>query len=176
MISKIGHFIYYLTDCQMLKSIIFLCFEQTILLLYKTNFDTYLCSMKFNKLVVFYDGDCGFCNKSIQFILNNSNPNELYFSSLQSKFTLDFFAEHSFSAPNLSTFYFYQEGQLYSKSTAALKIVRMLKWYLQFLLVGYLIPKFLRDKMYDAIAKRRNKLAPDFCAMPSQDERKRFLN
>lgn len=132
--------------------------------------------MKNDKLIVFYDGECGFCNKSVQFILKNTSTNDLFFSSLQSDFSINFFHNHHFPKPDLSTFYFFEEGKIYSKSTAALRIVPKLKWYFQLLRIGYLIPKFLRDKLYDVIAKRRNRLAPSFCAMPTVEERKRFLN
>ena len=132
--------------------------------------------MKKEKLVVFYDGECGFCNKSVQFILKNASTKDVFFSSLQSDFSIKFFHDHHFPQPDLSTFYYFEEGSIYSKSTAVLKIVPKLKWYFQFLWIGYLIPRILRDKLYDAIAKRRNKLAPGFCAMPTAEERKRFLN
>jgi len=132
--------------------------------------------MNFDKQVIFYDGDCGFCNKSVQFVLKHLKVNDVYFTSLQSKYSNDFFVENNYPAPDLSTFYYTTKGKLYSKSDAALRIIPTLKWYLQWLRIGWLVPKFLRDKLYDAVAKRRDKLSPGYCAIPSPEERKRFLD
>ena len=45
--------------------------------------------------ILFYDGDCGFCNKSVQFVLKYENRSEIYFSALQSDFSRDFFQQQS---------------------------------------------------------------------------------
>ncbi|MFN5416565.1 MAG: thiol-disulfide oxidoreductase DCC family protein [Flavobacteriia bacterium] len=125
--------------------------------------------------ILFYDGDCGFCNKSVQFVLNNERNSDICFSALQSDFALNFFKEHNFPKADLSTFYFWDGKKLYQKSAGALRLVNDLKFKWQFLKIGYLIPVFLRDKIYDFIAKRRHKLSVGFCALPSPEQKKRFI-
>ncbi len=125
--------------------------------------------------IVFYDGDCGFCNRSVQFILEHEKSHHICFSALQSGFARDFFARHQFPAPDLSTFYYWNGEKLYSRSTAALKVLNELKAPWKLLKIGYIFPRPLRDKMYDFIAARRHRLSKGFCALPDQEQRKRFL-
>ena len=125
--------------------------------------------------IVFYDGDCGFCNKSVQLILNNERSPEIRFSALQSDFSRAFFESRGLPEPDLSTFYFYNGSKLYQKSAAAFRVLAYLKWYWQILQVFRIIPTFLADRVYDFIARRRKKLAGDFCALPDAEQRKRFL-
>lgn len=125
--------------------------------------------------IVFYDGDCGFCNKSVQFILTHEKSHNICFSALQSDFAKAFFIKHNLPAADLSTFYFWDGLKLYQKSTGALKVLNDLKFWWKFLKVGYLLPRFLRDKMYDFIAKRRHRLSAGFCALPSAEQKLRFL-
>lgn len=131
--------------------------------------------MELDEKIVFYDGECGFCNLSVQFVLNYEKNNEIHFSSLQSDYASAFFKSKNLPDPDLSTFYFYNNGVLFEKSTAALKVLPNLKWYLQIGVIGWIIPRFLRDKLYDFVAKRRKKLAKGFCVLPSAEQQQRFL-
>lgn len=131
--------------------------------------------MDLNRKIIFYDGDCGFCNLSVQFVLNHERSHNIYFSSLQSDYAVTFFKEMKLPAPDLSTFYYYSNGILFQKSTAALKVIPELKWYLRIGIIAWIIPAFLRDKLYDFVAKRRKKLAKGFCVLPAAEQQKRFL-
>lgn len=131
--------------------------------------------MESEKNIIFYDGNCGFCNMSVQFVLKNERSPEIYFSSLQSEFARQFFREHKFPEPDLSTFYFYNNGLLNERSTAALKVLPKLKWYFRFGVIGWMVPRFLRDALYNFIAKRRKKIANNFCLLPTIEQQRRFL-
>lgn len=128
------------------------------------------------KLIVFYDGECPLCQRSIQFILKHEKNSALYFSSLQSDFTRQFFTCHLFSSPTFSTFYFYKEGRLYSKSSAAIQLSNHLQFPYPFLQIGLLIPKFIRDFLYDLIAKNRHKFFRKSCQLSLENSQNRFLN
>jgi predicted DCC family thiol-disulfide oxidoreductase YuxK len=132
--------------------------------------------MKKNIPIVFYDGDCGFCNKTVQFILKNGKNQNLHFAPLQSNFSKDFFKSTQFPEPDLSTFYFWDGSDLFSKSTAALNLLNQLKNRFQLLKIGFILPKKLRDKMYDFIANRRHKISNGFCVIPSIENRRRFID
>lgn len=125
--------------------------------------------------LIFYDGDCGFCNKSVQFVLKNEKNGRICFAALQSDFARAFFEEHHFPAPDLSTFYYWDGKQLHSKSTAALKVLNELKFPWKLLKAGYILPRRWRDSLYDFIAARRHRLSNGFCALPTEEQRKRFL-
>ena len=131
--------------------------------------------MELDRKIIFYDGECGFCNLSVQFVLNHERNNDIYFSSLQSDYASVFFKSLELPNPDLSTFYFFNNGVLFEKSTAALKVLPNLKWYLQIAVIGWIVPRFLRDKLYDFVAKRRKKLAKGFCVLPTIEQQQRFL-
>jgi predicted DCC family thiol-disulfide oxidoreductase YuxK len=126
-------------------------------------------------LVIFYDGDCGFCNRSVQFILDHERGRELHFCALQSERAQRFFREHGFRQPDLSTFYFWDGNELYERSTGGLKVTAYLKVPYSWLRIFLVVPKFIRDAVYNAIAKRRHKLASRQCALPTPEQRRRFL-
>lgn len=128
-----------------------------------------------NKPIVFYDGDCGFCNRSVQFILNNEINDAIHFAPLQSKFARSFFTSKGVPTPDMSTFYFWSKNTMYSKSTGALRVTGYLKFPFPLLKIGFILPRFIRDGMYDFIAKRRHQLAAGFCALPTEEQRKRFI-
>jgi predicted DCC family thiol-disulfide oxidoreductase YuxK len=125
--------------------------------------------------IIFYDGDCALCNKLVQFVLSHEDNNKIYFSSLSSKFALDFFKKNSIEQdPN--TFYFYDGSKLLNRSAATLSVVPYLKWYFQFFRLGWIVPACFRDKVYNWIAKRRKKFFNNKkCLMPSATDKFRFL-
>jgi predicted DCC family thiol-disulfide oxidoreductase YuxK len=126
--------------------------------------------------ILFYDGDCGLCQKVVQFVLKNERRNcAIYFTSLQSDFTKDFFLNRGLPQPDLTTFYLFRENKIYSKSTAVLKLLPFLKPIFLLFNIGCLFPEFLRDAMYDFIAKRRNRIKNSTCLIPSAKNNHRFI-
>lgn len=125
--------------------------------------------------VVFYDGDCGFCNRSVQFILDHERNSEVHFCALQSETAVRFFAEKGFPAPDLSTFYFWDGNRLFERSTGALRVAKFLKFPYSWMRIGWIVPRFIRDGVYNWIAKRRHRLAKQQCALPTPEQRKRFI-
>ena len=124
--------------------------------------------------IVFYDGDCGFCNTSVQFVLNK-RKRPIYFAALQSKLAEEKLGSRGVSI-QMNTLYFLENDKLYQKSSGALRIARHLKGgYPLLYYVGIIFPRFFRDWIYDQVAKRRHKIKPGYCAMPSPDERKLFI-
>ena len=128
-----------------------------------------------NNYIVFYDGDCGFCNSTVQFILEHENKDQIHFTALQSDFTVDFLKENNFPATDISTLYFWSNGKLLQKSNAALEISRHLKTPYSWIYFFKIIPRFIRDFAYDFIARHRKKIKNDACFLPSENQQKRFL-
>lgn len=126
-------------------------------------------------LIVFYDGSCGFCNRTVRFVIQNNPEKNIYFAALQSDFTRAIFKENNWPPVDMNTFYFYEHGQLYGRSTAALHLLKYLrKWY-GFFRVFSIMPKGLRDGVYNVVAKRRHRLASGYCYVPTEEEQFRFL-
>lgn len=129
-----------------------------------------------NKFIVFYDGDCGFCNFWVGWILKNDLKNKFLFSALQSDFGQKFLRERNLEVQNLSTLYLFSPGKFYlKKSKAVLKIASVLGGRFSLLEVFKIIPTFLSDKVYDIVANNRQKIASAKCYLPTPEERKKFI-
>jgi predicted DCC family thiol-disulfide oxidoreductase YuxK len=124
--------------------------------------------------VIFYDGECGFCNSTIQFILNKKKR-VFNFAALQSDY-----ARRTLEKINIpiqmDTIYFLKNGKVYSKSSAAFQISKGLKGLYPILIVFYIIPRFIRDAVYNAIAKRRHRIRNGYCMIPSEADKNLFLD
>ncbi|MCH2230126.1 MAG: DUF393 domain-containing protein [Crocinitomicaceae bacterium] len=130
---------------------------------------------KKNVPVVLYDGDCGFCNRSVAFVMKQDKTKTIYFAALQSNFTKELFIQNDWEEPDLSTFYFIEKGELFQKSKAALKVAKYFSFPFNLIQSFIIVPRFISDGVYDFIAKRRQKLSSGFCLMPTEEERKRFI-
>lgn len=126
--------------------------------------------------IVFYDGECGFCNRSVAFVLKNDRTESIHFASIQSNFTKQLFDQNGFESPDLSTFYFFEEGVLYQKSTAAMRLAKYLKFPKNIVGLLRVVPRILRDSVYKAVAKRRRSFSKGFCVLPTEKQKKLFLD
>ena len=130
-----------------------------------------------NKYIVFYDGDCGFCNFWVGWILKNDHKNKFLFSALQSEFGQKFLTDRNLQNENFDTIYLFSPGKFYlNKSKAALKIATLLGGGFSLMEIFKIIPSFISDKVYDLIAKNRQKIASAKCYLPTQEERRKFID
>ena len=72
---------------------------------------------------------------------------------------------------------FLQNGKLYYKSTAAIKVCITVGGIWKLTSILYIFPRFIRDFVYDFIAKRRYKWfgIKESCRMPTPEEREKLL-
>jgi len=126
--------------------------------------------------IVFFDGECGLCNRVVDFFIRADTSKTLYFSSLQSPFAIHFFKEREINI-QLDTMYFYHNRQIYDQSAAVKQLFLCLTGYRH--LVGLLIglaPKNFADDVYIKISKNRFKFfGKTTCRIPSKEEKMRFL-
>ena len=125
--------------------------------------------------VIFYDGNCGLCNRSVQFILKHERNQNLLFTSLQSSFSKKVFSDFNLKNDFEESILYYRDGKLFSKSKAVLRIVPFLKWYCYPLLIIWLVPNFIRDMFYDLIARNRKRYSK-VCKLPNPNQSNRFLD
>jgi predicted DCC family thiol-disulfide oxidoreductase YuxK len=129
------------------------------------------------KSIVLFDGVCNFCNSAVQFIIKRDRQNRYVFGPLQSEPGRKLLAEHNLPVDKLSTFILIENGKAYSKSGAALRIARHLSglWPALYPLIA--LPAFIRDVLYNIIAKNRYKWFGKMneCMMPTAELRARFL-
>jgi len=133
--------------------------------------------------IVYFDGVCNLCNSVVQFIIRNDRDGVFRFASLQSKLgeeaRASAFAEKASAddrdADSVILFY---KGRYYAKSEAVLKVARLLGGWMLLLIPGYILPRFIRDAIYDAVAKRRYKWfgRKEECMIPTPELKARFLD
>lgn len=129
------------------------------------------------KRIILFDGDCNFCDASVQFIIKRDPYAHFYFTSLQSEKGLQLKRQYNI-AEDEDSVVLIEKGKAYTQSSAALRIAKKLDglWHLLFLFI--LVPRPIRDRVYQYVAKNRYKWfgkKEDTCALPSPEMRKRFL-
>jgi len=107
--------------------------------------------------IVFYDGECSLCNKSVQFLLRHNHKGNLSFSSLQSDSGLAILSIAGITVSEPDTLILLQENKVFTYSTAAIKITAHLEFPWRLLLVFRIIPTGIRDKIYRYVARNRFK-------------------
>jgi predicted DCC family thiol-disulfide oxidoreductase YuxK len=74
--------------------------------------------------IVIFDGVCNFCTSSAQFILAHESEPRFVFSPVQSSAGARVLAAHGYSATDVSTFVLVSDGEVYTRSTAALRVAK----------------------------------------------------
>jgi predicted DCC family thiol-disulfide oxidoreductase YuxK len=129
------------------------------------------------KSIIFFDGVCNLCNSSVNFIIKHDKKKQFLFASLQSDAAKEILLQYNSKKINLDSIVLLDNGKLYEKSTAALRISKHLNNGLFLLYIFIIIPTFIRDYLYNYIAKNRYKWygKKDSCMIPTKDLKSRFL-
>ena len=130
-----------------------------------------------NNCIILFDGVCNLCNSSVQFIIRNDPKKLFLFASIQSDAASKILLQFRIKKLDLTSILFIENGLIYDKSTAVLKISRKLKGGYPLLYGFIIIPRFMRDWMYQQLANNRYKWfgKKDICMVPSSDLVDRFL-
>jgi predicted DCC family thiol-disulfide oxidoreductase YuxK len=127
--------------------------------------------------IVLFDGVCHLCSNSVNFIINRDRRKYFKFTPLQSPTGRHLLRQHHLSSTDLNTLVLIEEGKAYTRSTAALHIVKQLSglWPGAYMLI--VVPQWLRDAAYSVIAKNRYKWfgKRETCMMPTAEVQERFL-
>ena len=127
--------------------------------------------------VVFYDGECRFCSRIVQFVLKRDRRKHFHFASIQSKAGRKLLAEFGIESPGMDTMYLLEYEQIHQRSTAVLRIARRLPGYRYPARICLLFPKVIRDWCYDRVASNRHRIFQHgSCMVPSEKQRSRFLD
>ncbi len=129
-----------------------------------------------NRQIVFFDGDCGFCNWSVQWIIKRDEKRHFCFASLQSLYAEQNLAG-KINSRQIDSLVLLSNGHVYIYSEAVLNICRQLPYPYKLMFVFGYIPKFIRDYFYRWIARNRKKIMNNNhqCTILNADERSRFL-
>jgi predicted DCC family thiol-disulfide oxidoreductase YuxK len=131
-----------------------------------------------NRPVLFFDGECNLCNGLVQFIISHDKKKSFLFAPLQSAKGREALAHitGSVGAGPDSLILFYR-GNYFTKSAAALRVAKLLGGIWQLLYAGIILPRFLRDAVYDLVSRNRYKWfgKRDGCMIPTPELKERFL-
>ena len=139
--------------------------------------------------IVAFDGLCNLCNSTVNWLIDHDPKQQFKFIALQDIARLktgnteqqEAYAllknELIDASSDLSSVLLIENGQLYKKSTAVLRICRQLSGLYPVLHTYIIIPRALRDLVYDLIAHNRYKWfgKREQCRVPSPDVKQRFL-
>ena len=129
-----------------------------------------------NQTIVIFDGECVICNRFFRFLLKRDNKERLKYATLQSQFSKNLIEKHFKTNPAPDSVLLWQNGNLYTKSTASIRATAALGGIWQTTKVLLIFPAFLRNLVYDFIARNRYKwFEKQLCIIPEQDFKDRFL-
>tara|TARA_B110000003_G_C16582002_1_gene508436 strand:- start:746 stop:1153 length:408 start_codon:yes stop_codon:yes gene_type:complete len=127
--------------------------------------------------IILFDGVCNLCNGAVNFVIKRDPGNVFKFAPLQEKQGALLLKTHAIDIQKLESIVLIENEKVYIKSSAALRITKKLSglWPLFFVLL--IIPSFIRDGIYDIIAKNRYKWfgKKEQCMIPTPGLIEKFL-
>ncbi len=131
---------------------------------------------KYERLILF-DGVCNWCNAWVSFAIVHDPGGQFKFGTLQSEQAQRILHDLHLSATDYQTFLLLEGCCVYTKSTAALRVVRQLSWWWPLSYVCMLVPTPIRDVVYDFVARHRYQWMgrTATCRVPTQAQRDRFV-
>lgn len=137
--------------------------------------------------VVLFDGVCNFCDASVNFVIEHDREGYFKFAPLQTEAGKKIAAEFGLRSESderpaddlipIDSVILVQDGNAYTHSTAALRILKQLGFPWSLLYAFVIVPKPVRDFLYRLFAKYRYRVfgRKDHCMLPSPEVRARFL-
>jgi predicted DCC family thiol-disulfide oxidoreductase YuxK len=126
--------------------------------------------------IVLFDGVCNLCNSTILFLIKHDTNHNLHFAATQTESGKNLMRQYNILDEEKSVF-FIKDGIVFSKSNAVIEIAKQITGWPHVFKFGLLFPAFIRDGVYNLIAKNRYALmgTRDSCSVPSKDQIERFL-
>ena len=130
--------------------------------------------------IVFFDGVCGLCNRTVDFVLSEDRERNFLFSPLQGETFQRIARDHPeiMNADSIFVLRRKPEGEeLLLRSDAILYILYKLPRFRWLGRLGYLCPAPIRNILYRLIAATRYPIwgKRDSCRLPTSEEKTRFL-
>jgi predicted DCC family thiol-disulfide oxidoreductase YuxK len=131
--------------------------------------------------VLLYDGSCGLCSRLVQFVLRADPGGRLRFGSLQEGYARELWSRHPElrDVDSMAWVETLPDGyeRVSFRSEAALRLARYLKYPWRLLALTRLVPRSLRDRIYDYVARRRHQWfgSAPACGLGTPQDQARFL-
>ncbi|MDC8004201.1 thiol-disulfide oxidoreductase DCC family protein [Aureisphaera galaxeae] len=127
--------------------------------------------------IILFDGVCNLCNSSVTFVIKRDKQNRFKFTALQSDIGKELIQSHGIDTNKVDSIIFIENGKAYTKSTAALRISKYLGGAYPVMMIFMIFPPFLRNIVYDWIARNRYKWygKKESCMIPTPELKSKFL-
>ena len=127
--------------------------------------------------IILFDGVCNFCNASVNFIMKRDSKVMFKFAALQSDFAKQHLQGSGVDPDALESVVLIEGSKVYTKSSAALNIAKQLDGLWPMFYVFIIVPTFIRNPIYNFIARNRYKWfgKREQCRIPTAEERSRFV-
>jgi predicted DCC family thiol-disulfide oxidoreductase YuxK len=131
-----------------------------------------------HKKLILFDGVCNLCNSSVQYVIKRDKKEHFLFTALQSETGKQILNQYKIDTTKIDSILLYTpEKGIDYKSTAALKIAVSLSFPENLMAIFFIVPTFIRNWVYDFIAKNRYKWygKKESCMIPTPELKSRFL-
>ncbi|WP_440117412.1 thiol-disulfide oxidoreductase DCC family protein [Paenibacillus sp. QZ-Y1] len=127
--------------------------------------------------IVLVDGVCHFCQGLTKWIIKRDPEGIYHFASLQSDVAKALLEKGNLSTDRMDTFVLIEDGKYYTRSTAALRLAKGLKFPFPLLYIFIIVPKFIRNAFYNMVARNRYRWfgKDEACMLPTPEIKDRFL-
>lgn len=127
--------------------------------------------------ILLFDGVCNLCNRSVQFVIAHDPKARFRFAALQSAAGQRLLHEHGLPPDDMDTIVLIDGARSYTRSAAALRVVRHLSGAWPLLQILVIVPRPLRDWAYGQIVAHRYQRygKRDTCVVPTRELQGRFL-
>lgn len=127
--------------------------------------------------IILFDAICVICNGWAKFLIKNDQYSKFKLASAQSALGEEILKHYGMSTTDYTTMVVILNGQLYTESTALLKVMQHLGLPFSLMNAGYMVPRPIRDFLYRRVALNRYQLfgQTNDCLLPSADNKQHFL-
>lgn len=131
-----------------------------------------------DKHIILFDGVCNLCNNAITFVIQRDRKDVFVYAPLQSKAGELLAKQHNIDTNKVDSIILIKNQKTFTKSTAALRIAQNLSGLWPALVAFLIIPPFIRNWVYDYVAKNRYKWfgKKDACMIPTPELKAKFLD
>lgn len=132
-----------------------------------------------DKQLILFDGVCNLCNSSVLYVIKRDKENKFLFAPLQSNVGKSITDQFKIDTNKIDSILLYNpvNEKVYSKSTAALHVAKQLNLPTSLMTVFFIVPPFIRNWVYDYVAKNRYKWygKKEACMIPTPELKAKFL-
>ena len=131
-----------------------------------------------NKQLILFDGVCNLCEASVQYVIKHDKNDVFRYTALESDVGQQILRKYNIDRSKMDSILLYSsENGISYKSTAALKIASKLGFPRNLMGIFLIVPAFIRNSVYDYIAKNRYQWygKKDACMIPTPELKSKFL-